>query len=678
MTDKIGLLYVRNKNTVQCLVEDITSKLGKQHVVDAGIEEAFILNKKLTSIGMRFGESLKRCKSLIVITDNAYWDSLWNEGSKKIHNKLDGIAKRFHHRECFNVLLEDEEDDIVRFQIESILFVGCNISQELQQEFFPKPIRNEPYFISDEHLTEYPPRKTHKHKASQMILSLNENAPDTFERLAGQIFDEIAKHGFPNTNFTQDFLTYPPPATNNLKQSMSTRKLYYPRNIIPRNNVRCTYIISSTDKDDGAEEGNYYPFESPGLCLYIGVLEFDQENSEISLENRHSACMEYEKIKRTFERLGCIFEKKTNPTDQEALEFLKEGIERCNKMKPSYFVLVISTHGQEVPMVIKEDKQTEEHPFGNVQKEYSQTEMVHQLFFYNGKSLLTRDIIKMFDHQSCPTLKSKPCFFFIQACRSRFGLDGHKNFDPGVFVNVFTPVGEIVDIQELEGPDCNDASGEPRQLDKSDAKRSKMNQTEEEQKTRLKQIHEWKIAVLHRHILDYRTYLSNDLTVSAQEAQKTDETATKLNETLRAEGFTEDQVKELGNKCQGFEQEILDFFFPEPIISDPPPCVNDALVMFASAPGKEAYNRDKQGGWLITNLVAQLNETLDTESEKIDLLAELTKVSGRIAYRYETDTDTVESSGHKSVPCLYHKLSRDVIIWPNKIKNARELCDLEM
>ncbi|XP_062621961.1 uncharacterized protein LOC134283513 [Saccostrea cucullata] len=585
MTDKIGLLYVRNKSTLQCLIEDFTSKVGKEYVVDAGIEESFILNKLLD---------------------------------------------------------DEEEDDIDRFQIESILFVGCNISQALQEKFFPKPTCTELFVINDEHLTEYPPIKSHKHKSRHMLLSLIENTPDTYERLAGQIFDEIKRKGFPNTNLAQNFLTSPPPTTDHLELPLPKKT------------------------EDGAED-NVYPFNSPGLCLYIGVLEFDIEDSEISLENRHSAHIEYTKIQGTFERLGCTFERKTNPTDQEALEFLKEGIERCKRMNPSYFVLVISTHGQEVPMVIKEDKPNERHPFGNMQKEYSKTEMVHQLFFKNGKSLLTKDIIKMFDHHSCPALKNKPCFFFIQACRSRFGLDGNKNFDPGVLVNVFTPAEEIVNMQEPERPDSKDPPGEPQQLDKSDAKRSTIRQTEEEQKVRLQQIHEWKIAVLHKHIWDYKTYLSNQYTVSSQEERKTDEKTLKFKETLRTEGFTDDQVKELGEECRGFEQEILDFFFPEPVISDPPPCVNDALVMFASAPGKEAYSRDKQGGWLITNLIAQLNETLDTKPEKIDLLGELTKVSGRIAYKYETDTDIIESSGHKSVPCLYHKLSRDVIIWPGKI-----------
>lgn len=93
--------------------------------------------------------------------------------------------------------------------------------------------------------------------------------------------------------------------------------------------------------------------------------------------------------------------------------------------------------------------------------------------------------------------------------------------------------------------------------------------------------------------------------------------------------------------------------------------------------GKEAYNREKQGGWLITNIEAQIKETLDQKPEKVDLLAELTKVSGRIALNYETDTGSLKDSGHKSVPCLYHKLQKDIIIWPEEMKKTKLLAEKE-
>lgn len=64
------------------------------------------------------------------------------------------------------------------------------------------------------------------------------------------------------------------------------------------------------------------------LCfysLYIVELEFDPEDENVQLEKRHASSAEFEKIKGAFERLGCFVKKKTNPTKQEALEFLQKG-----------------------------------------------------------------------------------------------------------------------------------------------------------------------------------------------------------------------------------------------------------------------------------------------------------------------------------------------------------------
>lgn len=98
------------------------------------------------------------------------------------------------------------------------------------------------------------------------------------------------------------------------------------------------------------------------------------------------------------------------------------------------------------------------------------------------------------------------------------------------------------------------------------------------------------------------------------------------------------------------------------------------MIIYLHLLGQYAYNRGSEGGWLITNMEAQIKETLNQKPNKIDLLAELTKVSGRIA-EYETSTDNPRDSGHKSVPCVYHRLSKDIIIWPEEMKKAKELAE---
>ena len=71
-------------------------------------------------------------------------------------------------------------------------------------------------------------------------------------------------------------------------------------------------------------------------------------------------------------------------------------------------VLIISTHGQEVTKRIRNAK---EHPSGVAG---SRHEREHQLFFHNGKTLPTRDIVKLFEPPSCKSLADKPRLFFIQ------------------------------------------------------------------------------------------------------------------------------------------------------------------------------------------------------------------------------------------------------------------------
>ena len=73
------------------------------------------------------------------------------------------------------------------------------------------------------------------------------------------------------------------------------------------------------------EENCYNLRTRPGLCLYIGLLEFDPEDDKVELEKRHASSAELKKMQSSFERLGCFVKSVRNPTDEEALEFLQEG-----------------------------------------------------------------------------------------------------------------------------------------------------------------------------------------------------------------------------------------------------------------------------------------------------------------------------------------------------------------
>lgn len=64
------------------------------------------------------------------------------------------------------------------------------------------------------------------------------------------------------------------------------------------------------------------------------------------------------------------------------------------------------------------------------------------------------------------------------------------------------------------------------------------------------------------------------------------EAVQKLREALNCDVFKPQETEEIMVLCKGYEKYTLDFFYPEPSVSDPAPCTNDSLVMFASAPGK--------------------------------------------------------------------------------------------
>jgi hypothetical protein len=95
-----------------------------------------------------------------------------------------------------------------------------------------------------------------------------------------------------------------------------------------------------------------------------------------------------------------------------------------------------------------------------------------------------------------------------------------------------------------------------------------------------------KIATLCKNIEKYKDWLSRQMDVSQTRSLETSDDTAKLEKALTAEEVPSEKVKDILEKCKGYEADILDFFFPETMISDPAPCTSDSAIMFASAPGK--------------------------------------------------------------------------------------------
>ena len=95
---------------------------------------------------------------------------------------------------------------------------------------------------------------------------------------------------------------------------------------LPLISVKGNISESKEPKSGGEVPENCYDINKrPGLCLYIGLLEFDPEDVNKTMEQRHASSDEMKKMQASFEKLGCFVKSVRNPTDEEALKFLQEG-----------------------------------------------------------------------------------------------------------------------------------------------------------------------------------------------------------------------------------------------------------------------------------------------------------------------------------------------------------------
>ncbi|XP_065933091.1 uncharacterized protein [Magallana gigas] len=682
----VGLLYVANR-TCSELANEIRGHLGKDNVISYGIEEKHATADKLTHTGGRIKRHIRKADSFIVIVDDVHWKTFWNEKTNKIPNKLEELLDDDDDDD------DDDEDDGDSSDTASknhkfIMVVGINTD------------KNEK--ITKKEFNEYLGSQSISSKVCHMLKSLEDHTPNTVNRLAKEIVEKFTNQlctekpghdtkdtGTPISTPVQSPVISSKPNwplhghTEDLKLNAATDS-HSENSKVDIGNTSDTSETElgwrksrkrkwstsciSTGSTVPVTSSKYKDLQDkkPGVCLYIVELEFDPEDENVQMENRHASIAEFKKIKGAFEGLGCYVKKLTNPTKKAAENVLQKAKNWCVNLEPGFFVLIISTHGQEVPVITKENSSDQEKPSEGTSKERFKKEMVHQLFFHDGHTLSTKEIIQIFKPLSCP------CTFFIQACRSRFGIEDHVNYDKGVAVLHKLNSGNMPEESQPES-DSEDALKHIPLTDTIDARPSNIKLSKEDEEKRIRDITAF---YKMKEFEEYMTWLKKTDAKSTASEDDSKEVQ-QLRETLKCDVFKPQETEDIMVLCKGYEKYTLDFFYPEPSVSDPAPCTNDSLVMFASAPGKEAYNRERQGGWLITNLVAQINETLNQKPEKVDLLTELIKVSGRVAFNYETETCRQTDSGHKSVPCLYHRLSEDIIIWPEEMKKAKQLAEKE-
>ncbi|XP_060064420.1 uncharacterized protein LOC132544791 [Ylistrum balloti] len=207
----------------------------------------------------------------------------------------------------------------------------------------------------------------------------------------------------------------------------------------------------------------------------------------------------------------------------------------------------------------------------------------------------TDDLLKMFDERR--KLKAIPKLFFIQACRGGVNASKDEIVDRGVPISV--------------APDRNPEAEENDMANRIDA------------------------VKINEDISDARMRLPKSITTQLQgnedkEHEKGGIRQTKLDIDTTTEPIPQQEIQSIN-------------------------CIEESLVMHASASGREAYRKVSEGGWLITALCDGLKQWKQSNQDQ-DLLQVLTGVIGKIAIEKET------RDGFKSAACFSHMLTKDIYL----------------
>ncbi|XP_033731588.1 uncharacterized protein LOC117321231 isoform X2 [Pecten maximus] len=313
--------------------------------------------------------------------------------------------------------------------------------------------------------------------------------------------------------------------------------------------VICQRALETENIDD-----SQYKIESEidkRLALYIGIRHFDRRGDDgmsdgtgtydDEMNREHEEKMDRKELERVLEHLNFTF--KSNNLEKETTEKEVDALidtvltDAVNK-KVGIIVVMISSHGEEAL------EQNENNKNKNILR--------HRILL-EDKCLYIDDLLKKFETKK--QLKGIPKLFFIQACRSRVTADREDRVDKGVELLVEasgTENGEITKLIKTLKTDRSLPDARPRNLNKlpKPAVQSGPPVKPEDTKPHMDE--------------------------SEVRNKKTDQIQTRPN--------VEQTIHEADARSRKPSDEIT----VEPIPKEEIPsisCIEDSLVMFASAPG---------------------------------------------------------------------------------------------
>ncbi|KAJ8309754.1 hypothetical protein KUTeg_011619 [Tegillarca granosa] len=409
----------------------------------------------------------------------------------------------------------------------------------------------------------------------------------------------------------------------------------------PCEEKRCDGTMASQHTDRYEFDG-----EKRGRAVIICNAKF-WKNSRYSY--RFGATKDLKNMKKLFTRLGFSVKEYSNLTAGEIEDNLKK-IAELEKKKPKAdcFVCVISSHGEQT---------VESEPGGYV------TYHKHTVVGVDGESVETANLISLFEDKNCASLKGKPKFFFIQACRAdKYFLGKDEGWDSGVKYQTTCGHDRNMTQRKEQGKDTIDkqTKSSSNEITQNEAEEEKMASQFNDKKSNSdlgpkesmnqaglctdKSQPDNKERGVSGDTIDARNPDAKEMKTSidsekcvigdAIDALKEDAPSVKTDvrnvssdiADTRGIPHREELVIPPKEEPAPTKTEIVD------VISVP--CFTDMMIMFASPPGKYAIRSQVEGSWMISVLYSYMKDC-NFKLEDKDFLSSLVEISGIIARDFE-------------------------------------------
>uniref|UniRef100_A0A8W8J570 Uncharacterized protein n=1 Tax=Magallana gigas TaxID=29159 RepID=A0A8W8J570_MAGGI len=363
-------------------------------------------------------------------------------------------------------------------------------------------------------------------------------------------------------------------------------------------------------------------------------------------DRRGGADSDLKYMKKTFKRLGFKVDCHKNVTKSDLVSLLNG----CSQhMLTSYdcFVFAISSHGMEF---VQKDK------MGNSVQQ-------HVIKMFDGEYIYTKDILDYFTDRKCKALKNKPKLFFIQACRIPETKSTHDQYDAGVgFDSGISTHNKKGGQDQRTTRDKTDFGGSSGGTETDSDEESDVSDTDVEE--------------------DESSLSDSDIEPTAKgqgaggNGDSNSHSAADENEN--ASGVTADLEDDIDPAKRrrlyplesGGSGDDIDpargrkIYPPAPLEFTLVPCHNDMLIMFASPQGHYAFRNKTDGSYMLQLLYKCVEKyyanggLAQNQTNFLDVLRDVTTQMSEMKF--------MGSKEYTIVPCIVHKLRKDVIFTQGK------------